>query len=1634
MPQQSPPPEYAFNSKIKKIYLQIPGGYPYKHESLGEAGKEPQEIGGNEFLGREEIVKTFTDILSSNVMRGVYLVTGYRGMGKTSFVKKVLRNLENNYKNHAGHAEAPKRVVPRDARPKLKSFTISLAQSQVKDIDILRHIVNKLTTSLEETDMYKQIKRFSFGNLMRWFFPILTCLVVGWTLVNNLARGFNAETLEKIWAPVYHIFIVLVLLTVSLSMGIERVFWWISSNAPLRRKIFAVVISWLLTTGALAYSIADPHHRLVIISLSLIVFLEALWFLLSKNNTYKQNGNKSLHDIYKTLKNLQDRSTSHVTKTDQIDNFISLPQLSWLNKNQKQYPIANPREIENELIEIIKDLKNYYQYIFVFDELDKLDQEIGYFNETSTNAQDKRLKPDDLRSRKQMVVSTLSSLKYFVNEAEAKFIFIAGREMFDASLADVSDRQSAIGSIFHRVIYVDSFLKDRSKSETTITGIGSLTEVYLKRVLFGNVTPKGSEGLSMSNEFFSLYYDLLLCPEKFKSSKSNLSDSAALSEQEAMKVIFVLYNFVNYLVYRSNGSPKKIKKILEDQIVLKSSEAINKKQSIVFGISDDEIKDNIETHFLYFSYYNQYKLGFTSYLFEPFLTKYGSFMKRYNDNTLVSVPFLIDNIIKFHPFAFSSYNLELLPELMATSATPITRPFVDELLTFLGENHLRRSDSGLFEYKFLDRTHNEITIISKWFEDEAAAFNFTLDETLAIKEHLIARIVELRLLHGKPYISENSVTSILFLNRLLGDAYFQDEEYQEAIISYQDALQILDREKLGDPAVLVSFITIKLKLGLTHEKIKSFDIALSHYYSVIKTSTELLINRNTLIYRDILNLVSQAHLAVLYIQDKLQDEVTLQKIKSSTNEFLKLSNAHPFDSAERNIQLSSFLNSIGSLQYYKNIVLPLAVKKAIDDDPMTQTSVNQKVSSCFSEIFHTDFINESWKDLAVFKNPKKYTSDDARFSFATYLSYKLSLKLAIGTEENTLPKILFEAAKIISFSDVQSSTPHSTSNNKGFFNVRNLRVIGQSLSNITDLLLPLMQENVAPHVSGKELKEVRNKGIGCFNYEPTYHNVDQAKKELHRFLESWSTNSYFRTPKRLNPRFFINTYFMSSAFYLEAGDKPTAAFQLRKCLYVLQLTKFGRNIPKDDISKLFKYLEANLIRRLLELSSSMTHTSDRPQLKKFKNIFKIHTARTPLDKSAELYSSLSNSPESRETILTYAKFKVKLLDFNSLKGKNLIEKYQSIPESKLISPYQNVSHQITRLLEFELNGIINKRLLESHIYQQVGLHLSTIFLKKASNLLVILFSRITKNEDFSALQQTLKKIKEHSNTKYHRSTLYSRGAPPSHYRNFRKTKRQSSTSRIRLAKLLQTKDRLEKKIMENCRQTGKDFFKYWLDEGIYLTNLFPLKSGNPYLGNIAPHSNGTQAGGLILFLNTIAHKSNLTSKNSQWLIDYQQLICNSIFNQVMIKRIINTYDNNYVMSYSYLADAHRYLGFWCKHLQLCKILGTLSKRHLLQDTDAILSDLIGSHDATTLDVLTEYQMAVDNYNQALRMHKEGAVYRSDMKNMIYLEDDYNDNLYHFGAAAERFKINREHIRNHISDIERDLHRANRYKYNTFIGR
>jgi len=75
----------SLKSKIRDLHIPLPN-FKYFHKPSSE-----EEVFDN-FIGREENAERLEELLTSGDS-GAYLVTGYRGMGKSSLVGKVLNKI-----------------------------------------------------------------------------------------------------------------------------------------------------------------------------------------------------------------------------------------------------------------------------------------------------------------------------------------------------------------------------------------------------------------------------------------------------------------------------------------------------------------------------------------------------------------------------------------------------------------------------------------------------------------------------------------------------------------------------------------------------------------------------------------------------------------------------------------------------------------------------------------------------------------------------------------------------------------------------------------------------------------------------------------------------------------------------------------------------------------------------------------------------------------------------------------------------------------------------------------------------------------------------------------------------------------------------------------------------------------------------------------------------------------------------------------------------------------------------------------------------------------------------------------------------------------------------------------------------
>jgi hypothetical protein len=637
--------------------------------------------------------------------------------------------------------------------------------------------------------------------------------------------------------------------------------------------------------------------------------------------------------IIKKLKNLNDNIDAVIKTERSNDMGVSVNNSGFHIKNRKlkEYPLAGIRQIEKSLIDILDDIDNLFplilkpEFIIVFDELDKIDPKINANIDKENDITDFDISISGFaggasnRYRKQNVLKLLGNMKYFITTAKAKFIFISGRELYDAFLADVADREFSISSIFHEVIYVDSFLSDDSDQRKG--DIVSMAEHYvcqfiMPRWYIDYQTYKlGSKYEALTLKCYKEYlndssdikknntrykekvlklvekiskldkktkidagkkfdsspfdflrknnYRIIQCNrkkmkpdnEKIKLNKEKIKllrlnnnkfsnavkrfeiekigllesfDKVVNEQKQTGKVILLLYQFVHYLTYVSNGAPKKITNLFERHI-----------HSNLHNPTDSYIRRTNQDIYLSFGYLDQCKIGFIHYLSHPFMMAIMNNVSLYGDKLLVSASFLIDHIYKFHNNGFSWRNLENIPETLDSSRTPELRTLINSIIGYMTQNHISTIVSGLYLFKFPKKIAEEIQFISKISEEASAIYNFSLDESLVVKRHY-ARLLQYYI---KQYTKEKGVNgtektellhSIANIHHILGDLHLQDEEYTEAIFEYQNCIQFVSHKFKNeyDPhndSHLLFIIRNMLKLGLAFEKRKTFNSAYVTY-------------------------------------------------------------------------------------------------------------------------------------------------------------------------------------------------------------------------------------------------------------------------------------------------------------------------------------------------------------------------------------------------------------------------------------------------------------------------------------------------------------------------------------------------------------------------------------------------------------------------------------------------------------------------------------------------------------------------------------------------------------------------------------------------------------------------------------
>ena len=1265
---------YAIKDYIKNVRIEL-RNYP-----IGGVNQKNEDKGNSDLSERLFVQTGAFDELKKHLsvpQRSLsVLVTGYRGMGKSFLVKKVLKQI---CKETEEDKKATKGFIGIEA---------SLSRNEDSEIGVFRKITQALASHEKLKGKHLKGKHLKGKHLkgkhlfeytldFRFFLYALTCSI---SIVS------------------------LTMLMIYLYMGWQMLF-------TVRPGIFNLILDFWRSMSAvfgpnskIGYSLFDwIQSGAVVTALFLIALFSAsnLNYMLNKEKKRKFH----LFWIRKRLNSLYDRLIYNMEKESGLQTTsASLPGL--ISRQRKSMVAGDAKSVQIELKNLMDELSNYFTIYVVLDELDKLEPEQLFrpYYESMESAEKRGYVDggeDLLRARRIQVMQLISSLKYFITETPAKFIFIAGREMFDAALADISDRHSALSSAFHHVVYVDSFLKANSSQQNKGAGITENIEQMLECLIFGETAENFRKGALEHSTFLGRFRHRLT--ELHKSGNDTNS-----TRDEYYKVIFTLQQFIIFLAYRSNGSPKKLVRLIQEHIVEDNTHGNWKDIDVHWDGVDHENARNIESvdkttalssrHYLQFRYHDQFRFGLINYFFRPFLITNSKNLHNITDQNLVMTSYLMDHILKFHVTAFSKRDFQLLPEMLSTMRTPALKWHIDELQRWFELSWVRETEVGFFEYKFFQKISHDITNLTRLFEEEMAAWNFTLDESFSIKQLLRTKIKELRSIYKSFRSTDDKVVlrSIAYENSLLGDAHLYEEEFVDAIEAYLDGLFALDArlESLKaagnakrssaqllheDEALLVS--RMLLKISLAYEKMADCDSAVAY----LDRCVQFIGNHSGSV---LLKHKAMASLAKLYVAGVTKSNLDYR------GEVTKIFNAYTVGNSGSNSLDVYVLSHLGVIEFFKNSV------QRIPNDPFPNDSVLQE----FYVTGSSKYERKPTAALDIYLTAlQKLCIANTEETLSGYLRRIMNdiLMGAHNVHYGFIQERWTEAARILSrIGDTLYSMLTFEEDNSNAW----LRII--------DMLWEASKS--------KEDDESFNENNQRKEQTKVHYCILNLLDHQSRYSRSTFSGVNYLLVHRIN--LIVLCYLVSSELYLKAGKSVSCSFQFRKVFYFFEsmiripvtdrilyatdlyhtdfrdtqnLTSFVSNGAPSQSSSRCTYFKTNhvlgiFLMRILRVASWNTKLSSRNQVFKYRDLMGVgvEDAEDDFFKS-RVFLNLSNAAEIKEALYPMARIRIEFINFEEE-----VDKIEHNYAVTFLTRFGSVNSMFSRFLELKYQAALNDRLID----------------------------------------------------------------------------------------------------------------------------------------------------------------------------------------------------------------------------------------------------------------------------------------------------------------------------------------------------
>lgn len=878
-----------YSSKIKRINIPVPTYSPKQNSDHFRVLKIYHTIRNwwlkasvnsisESLIGRDVLVEKLKNLLlRDKKSSGSYLVTGYRGMGKTSYVNRVINELSGEVSFFQEYLGRLCFLIISLSPVFMVFYGLTSWWHYAVPIFCLAlwYFVPKWFYLGEKIKLLK-LRFYVFLERLHndsWS-SVFSCEKITkkeWTRAINLLYGANLN--EKSFSrlaikinlsqEILHEKDILSLLTFNLL----RKFRNYKKSTIANFEHFALVALLSMIVGWFIQQATSPRFAPIgFPSLSwyfctnflVLLLIQCVLIFVIYNIIFFYNNR-----IFFRLAHLNKMLDASFEEERRLNLSVALKGISPSSNvtNRFKYDVAGVRLIESQLIDVLTQISKLVfspSIYFVIDELDKIENTLLSKEDSMQEYSNERNFPGGgaSRRRKYAVMHLLANLKYFTTTAPAKFIFIAGREMYDGYEADMTDRESAASSLFDEVLYVESFCKNE-KSDRNVTYNAEtfivrklipaefiqqrvykkMAECQLKKCIYENI----DIDLKLYYEYLVENYIRFL--NKYQEDKNKPKISVLPEEYQLAltKTILLLYHFSVYLHQLSNGSPKKMKMNFDDYV-----RAI--KRPIEFRFTKDKVKkkplqsSDIDIlipqkarYLLSFDEKDQRIIGFFHYLSFP-INQIMNNADRFSDKLLVSASFLINHLYKYHKGGFSWRNLEHTPELLEVYKIPEFRSFISSILNYLLQNHIIHIQEGIYQYKFRKQISEEISFASKISEDVSAVYNFTLDDSQSVKRHYLERNRELSETLKSGDI--NDAYAATSYHQILGDLHLSDEEYNNAIEEYLLAIRILKKNKQNEhgfvnPRHLITYMRNMMKVALAYEKRNSNLSAYNAYNNII---------------------------------------------------------------------------------------------------------------------------------------------------------------------------------------------------------------------------------------------------------------------------------------------------------------------------------------------------------------------------------------------------------------------------------------------------------------------------------------------------------------------------------------------------------------------------------------------------------------------------------------------------------------------------------------------------------------------------------------------------------------------------------------------------------------------------------